>query len=456
MARTSRIGSGLLLAGGAAVLALMAYTLSLGDGRFRSRSNPSIGVRDVDVFFPDRIDWRDFRLGIAECGERGLLSVEFDGDDHLLIKTPRKGRLVRFVWHRVRGRQETAQDVRRLTTSDSPPLAIVGSGNTAVTLEIAQALRDSAKGGDDADQPPVLLLPWASSVFADGPVGTSIRTPVLEIYGRRTFRFCPNNQQLADLVIGSLAASEPGKPPHRVVMVVDAHDPYSVDLAAGFAKSIRSLAPKAEIETESDPEPYPGLTDVPGLVERHWAEAVWQRAHQEAAGRITWVILPLQAEPAKRLLLALRGLARASNDVNGGPIRVLCGDAISVDVLSSLLGPRSIPVWAASPASTPAPGIGIDHDVQVHAEIVSAVVRCLDGPQDDLRTALVGLEISAGDRAAFGRSIAFALSGERRGSDLGLVFAARPGQSRVQAYTRGENGRWGSPVPVSAAIEVAR
>jgi hypothetical protein len=434
----------------------MAYTLSLGDGRIAARANAASGVRDVDVFFPDRIDWRDFRLGIAECADRGLVAVEFDGDDHLLIKTPRKGRLARFVWRGVRGRQETAQEVRRLSTSDAPPMAIVGSGNTALTLELAIALRDSVKGRGDDEAAPVLLVPWATSVYADGPAGVSARTPLLDVYARRTFRFCPNNQQLADLVTGALAANEPGKLPDRVVMVVDSHDPYSVDLAAGFARSIRNLAPKAVIDTEADPEPYPGLTDVPGIVERHWAEAVWQRAHQDAQGRLTWVVLPLQAEPAKRLLLALRGLARVSNDVNGGPIRVLCGDAISVEVLSSLLGPRGVPVWAASPASTPAPGIGIDHDVQVHAEIVSAVVRCLDGPEDDLRKALVDLEIPAADRAAFGRSIAFAASGERRGSDLGLVLAARPGQSRVLAYTRGENGRWASPVAVSAAIEVAR
>ena len=107
---------------------------------------------------------------------------------------------------------------------------------------------------------------------------------------------------------------------------------------------------------------------------------------------------------------------------------------MGVDVLAPLLGPRAVPVWAASPASTPEPGLGVAHDVQVPAEITAAIIRCLDEPGDDLRRALLTLEIPASDPSAFGRSIAFTARGERRGSDLGLVLAARPGQSQVLAY----------------------
>ena len=184
-------------------------------------------------------------------------------------------------------------EIRRLAGAPVPPLAIVGSGNTALTLELAAALRDSSKSLEGRQRSPVLLIPWATTVQAQNGDASSGQTPLLEIDAGAAFRFCPNNQQLADLVARCVTAHESGVLPRRVVMVVDSHDPYSVDLAGCFAKSIRSLAPLAQIETQSDPEPYPGLTEIPGQRERHWAEELWQQAHRETGGQVTWVVLPL-------------------------------------------------------------------------------------------------------------------------------------------------------------------
>jgi hypothetical protein len=454
---TSRWGGALLLLGGVAVLGLMAYTLALDISPSPKRVKPAVDVRDVAVFFADRTDWKDFRLAIAECAERDLLAIEYDGDDHLLVKTPNKGHLIRFVWHGTRGRQAIAEEVRRVCASSSPPLAVVGSGNTALTLDLAAALRDCATRSRGANPAPVLLVPWATSVLVPDAERTGSLTPLLSVFAGHTFRFCPNNGQLADLVTRCALQAGPAAAPTRVVIVLDDHDPYSVDLAACFQAAIRSVVPSAQIESQGDPEPYPGLTELPGTRERQWAEELWNRVGRGQTGEVTWVVLPLQAEPAKRLLLALRGVARASSDRNDKRLRVLCGDSIGADDLAPFLGPRAIPIWAASPASAPAPGLGVAHDVQVPAEITSAIIRCIDDDSgDDLRAALLRLSIPTADPATFGRSIAFEAGGERRGSDLGIVLAVLPGQRQVLAYRRTERGGWGTAVPVTPSIEVAR
>jgi hypothetical protein len=457
MGRTSRVGSGLLLAGGLALVGLMAYTLALEDRHHYRNDHWESNVADVAVFFPDRIDWSDLRLGISECARRGLITVEYDGDDQVLVKTTDQSRLLRFVWRGVRGQRETFDEARRLADSDDPPIAFVGSGNTALTVELATALREAADVTPEPAHLPILMIPWATAVLADRHGGGSEKTPLLGVHSGRTFRFCPNNQRQAEMVVRCLMQSEPSSPPTRVVMVVDSHDPYSVDLAACFDRAIHAVAPRAKVERQANLESLAGLTDVPGPPERAWAETEWRRAHDGGAAQVTWVVLPLQAEPSKRLLKALRAQVRETSDKENVPIRVLCGDAIGVDALWPMVGSSVIPVWTASPASTPAaPGLGLAHDVQVPGEMVSALVKCIDRSDSDLRQGLLELNIPPSDRSAFGRAIAFEHSGERRGSDLGLVLAVRPGRPEVLAITRGPNGTWNPPVPLAPPIEVVR
>ena len=133
-------------------------------------------------------------------------------------------------------------------------------------------------------------------------------------------------------------------------------------------------------------------------------------------------------------------------------LRVLCGDAIGVDVLREIPVDCPFSLWGFSPVSLPGadrpPDSVLATNAQVSAEIVSALVYCLDGPSrevpnaDALADALAALRLSARDRAAFGRSLAFAPTGERQGSDLGHVLMSPPGGQTVFAIERLEGGRW--------------
>jgi hypothetical protein len=157
------------------------------------------------------------------------------------------------------------------------------------------------------------------------------------------------------------------------------------------------------------------------------------------------------------------------------PLRVVCGDAVGLTVLARWVGKTIFPIWCISFDDLPvtragAGGAGgaerggqviqagfanLAVNIQLPAEIVSALMRCLDAMSDRettadrLRDALVGLEISARDRAALGRSIAFTRAGERRGDDLGHVLLVLPERVDVLALTRDDAGKWGAPTAVS-------
>jgi hypothetical protein len=431
----------------------MVYTVALEDRRRAGSASPSQDAAEVAVFFPDRVDWHDFRQGVSTCAERGIVKLVHEDNDEVTVETPAKHRLIRYSWNRVRGRSETRAEVRRLAGLKSAPIAYIGSGNTALTVELAEAVRDEASA--DPERAPVLLVPWATSV-ATASLGQNQRPlGLLDILPGRTFRFCPNNRKLADVLVRCLIERERPLLPTRVFTVVDEHDPYSADLARGFHDAIAAVAPQAQIVRQRDPLPFPGLVDAPGSQERHWAEEMWKTALDAGHDHATWVVLPLQAEPAKRLLQALRSAVRPTGGTNAANLRVLCGDAIGLDVLSDLVGPRTLTLWTFSPASTPSPGLPIDHDAQVPAEMVSALARCLDDSRGDLRAALAALDLPADHPAAIGRSLAFDKSGERAGDDVGLVLRLVPGRGEVLAYARRRSGDWGppalvAPIPIEA------
>ncbi len=89
MAMWCRIGNGLLLVGGLALAALMAYTLSL-DIEGTGWVGPS-GAADVAVVLPDRANWHDFRKGIWTCDRQGLVHVVRDETDAITVETPSAG-----------------------------------------------------------------------------------------------------------------------------------------------------------------------------------------------------------------------------------------------------------------------------------------------------------------------------------------------------------------------------
>ncbi len=449
-----RFGTGLLGASGLALAGLMAYTLAFeGCGG----SDPSPAAADavpVAVFFPDRGDWSDFRHGVEACVARGLARAVRDDGESLTVATPRLGRAVRFDWRGVRGLGETADEVGRLARADRPPVAVVGSSTSLLTASLAGALRDS--GGSS----PVLLIPWATALDVLDPA-TGRAGPLLEIDRDRTFRFCPDNRELAGSVVACLAGQGGGEGPARAFVVVDPRDPYSTDLAACFRAAIGARFPgvavveRAEALQTPSAHRLPGTPVVPSAAELALADEVWTAAEAEAGsesappGRTTWVVLPLQGDPGRRMLAALRRRSSWRGKLGSdGPVRVVCGDGIDRPTLEGLVGLRSFPIWSASAFSTRPGQLGLRDDAQTLAEVAAGLFRIIDdlGPgsavtAEAIRSGFDRLDLDATDPAAFGRPLAFEPGGERRG-EVGRVLAIRPGSPGVLEFAVGPDGLW--------------
>lgn len=457
----NRIGHALLWIGGFVLAGLMAYTVAFdfGHGGARRPVKAGRGEVTVAVFYPDRTLWQEFRHGVRACIKKGLATPVEESEGAVVIVTPTSKRLIRFELHGVRGLRETKDEVRRLLERSPPPLAFVGSSNTVLTEAIAEALRAAA--GPEGGKGPVLLVPWASAVLADRPEPGEGPVALLDVNPGRTFRFCPNNQLQADLLIRCLANHDAGRPPGRAMLVVDRHDPYSEDLAASFQRAVKHVARDTEIVEKSASPSLPVLNDssaLPGPAEEALAESIWRDAEGQPGGRTTWVLLPLQDEPTRRMIAALRRHAHRGSRPGDGLLRVVCGDGIGFSNLSQLAGRCPFTIWSSSSASAPAAaqalGQGLSPDTQIPAEIVSALVCCLD-PADArpesptaLRDALAALHLNPNDRAAMGRSLAFSRNGERVGDDVGHVLMIRPDRRAVFAVTRRPHGGWNDPEPL--------
>src|SRR5262249_34908328 len=188
-----------------------------------------------------------------------------------------------------------------------------------------------------------LLIPWASSVLAERPEPGEGPVALMDIYRGRSFRFCLNNQFQADLIARYLAGLEGNGRLHKAVVVEDRYDQYSVDFGACFRRAIGHVVPSAEIIDRSDTVGLPVLYDpaaLPTPAEEALAESIWRDAESLPQGEATWVILPLQKEPTRRLLEALSRSPHARREPHPGdtPLRVVCGDTIGVGTLSQLAG----------------------------------------------------------------------------------------------------------------------
>ena len=432
---------GIFLGGfGLALGLLMVYTLSFeGTGR-RGRPETPGGLIDVPVFFLERSEWRIFARGVVACTDaaRGLGRIVRDDDDVLVVETARHRRPIQFTWHGVRGERQAHDEVRRVVEADAP-VAVIGASNTVTTLALARGLRDLTS---QQTAGPLLLVPWATSV------------ELLDEYPGRTFRFCSNNRRLAALLVGGLGARPGRAGPRRVEMVVDRLDPYSVDLAECVRREVARAFPKAEIlapvdETASGPGPrFSGRGAQPTSADVRHAREIWREVSEGPEGE-TWVILPLQNDPARRMLLALNGAAPSRHEADRRPLTVVCGDTVGPTTLAWFANQLAFTVWGASPASNHAAERGLPEDVMEQAETVAALLIALDRPgppatADALRDALLHLG-GAKPPEPFGRPLAFAASGERLGFEPGEAFLLRPDTPEVFVYA---DGRWDDPRPV--------
>lgn len=429
----SRAGTLSLVIGGLALVAWMGYALTYGVGA-PGEGDQAGPVVEVAVFLPGRDDWVDIREGVAACRSRGLVEDVVEGPGSIEFRTPGQKRAVRLSWVEGGGVVSTRERVARLVDRPGPPSAFVGSNNTVLTAALAEALAEAVERRPDRGAAPVLLVPWATSVRVDRPGAASV--PLLGLYRGRTFRFCPNNRQEAELV-ARVATDRQGEPGGAMI-VVDGNDPYSRDLAEGFERALEVVAPGARAVIRRLDLSGPGsggLDDRPGPIELAEADRIWRFVAESPGEGPVWAVLPLQGSPTRRMIRALVDRSGPISPRVLDRLQVLCGDGIGRDTLRDLAGRCTLPVWCVSSGTLPEEGD--PGSSQVPSEIVSALALLLDLPGDrvpDLAAGLSSLDLPADARAAFGRSLGFDESGERLAGDLGHVLAILPGESEVLAF----------------------
>ena len=440
MLTASRISNALFGTVALGLLGVMAYALALGG--FSVPGGVGTAV-EVVVYYPDANSWRSFRTGVEIAVDRGLVDPIEQSTDSITIRDHRDGRAIRFVWDGALGIREIRESLARRIESETPPVAVIGSTNTALTVGLAEELAEHRREKSHGPMPPVLLIPSATSVRVQVDptrVGETATTPLLAIYEGRSFRFCLNNERLAARVVEFLADRR-GERPAEAIAVIDRDDPFSIDLARYFEQSVKRVAPEAPT-SRNDPRPtYANSAGSATAEEVALAESIWSKA-RALGDRPVWVLLTTQGEPANRILDVLRERAPKPPDL---PInlRVLCGDGIGRWALDSYAGALPFPVYSSASSSASVRSITRLENMstgQVEAEMIAALVACLDN-RTDLAAGLAKLHLAPGSSEAIGRTLAFA-EGERAGDDLGHVLEARPDEPALLAHEPIGEGRW--------------
>ena len=177
----------------------------------------------------------------------------------MVLETPRQKRRIRFALHDVRGVQMTKEAVRRLAAETPPPIALVGSSNTVLTVALAEALRDSA--GDEAEKRPGPARPLGvvgpgrlPRARRRGRSPCSASTPAGPSASARTTRARP--------IWSSAACSTRTRQPTpaRAFILEDRHDAYSADLAESFQRAINRMAPKAVVIQDRNALAFSGVS----------------------------------------------------------------------------------------------------------------------------------------------------------------------------------------------------
>ena len=466
----NRVGTGLFGVAGLLLTSLMAYTLFFTggrptDGQGSATGGPADAAVRVAIFLPDPQDWTDFRRAVLACEPKPLIRLVAEAEDRLIVESTRSRRRIQFERHDVRGVSDTRDEVRQLARDPVPPVALVGSTTSVLTVAIAEPLRDEGSRG------PILAIPWATAVMVQRPVGERGENrpdlvPLIEIDPDRTFRFCPNNRRLADSVVDCLVARDEGRLPGKVFLVVDPFDPYSDDLAACFRQAIRARKPDVEIVERADAVDLPSFTHStntlpePSPAENKLADAILL-SREAGDVRPTWVVLPLQDQPARRIITALRRRSAWQTTTDdpppsSGSLRVVCGDAIERQALHAMAESGGLSIWCASTSATVPTDQGVSDDTQTLAEIATALVWAVDqastdapGP-DQIRDAWKRIDLAADDPMTFGRRLAFESNGERRG-DLERVLAIQPGRTEPVEFARAGGQSW-QPVAIPAPV----
>ena len=421
MPQRSTVPPWLLSAAALGLIAFMIYALLLGSDvlRFGTHGRETI---DAAVFYPDLSSWRAVVAAAEAAQARGLVQVVQVQPESVSLRLPRTGRTLKLDWIPNRGTVETRTALESLLARPNPPRAIIGSSNTALTLALASALatRGTAKTS------PVLLLPDASAVAVNSGSDAGL---LLSQFPGRTFRVGLDNAHLANLLVQAQTTPE-RSPPSSVVIVIDPRDPCSIDFANHFERVLRTRFPAAEVARDE----LNSETDISQLAH----QLVRDAANNRSAG-MPWIVLTLQGDPARRVLLALQ---QASPGAPPASFWVLCGDGLGLQSLEQLQPRLRYPVSCASSLSPRTSSLSngrANFASQLHTEGIGALAGVLDQPSlpEDLAAALEGRTVTEN---AARRPIAFR-DGERDGVGLGSVLELLPTSSRIKARAPDASGR---------------
>ncbi|QDU59193.1 hypothetical protein Pan216_00200 [Planctomycetes bacterium Pan216] len=329
--------------------------------------SPSADVSEVGVVFPGTNErrWVDFVAGVKLAAKRLDLDVSTRREAHecLVELSPKP---VLFRWYPDVGTGSIHRRVTGACTQSQPPVALVGAHNSVLTLAIAEALADCP----DPDRAPVLLMTEAT------------KDDLIDIHAERSFRFGFNNSHQAKTVVDRLVTyfADEGfaKAKVRAIIVDVVDDPFSVDLAHRYNKSLTqafgpiAVAPPAEFAGRDplDPDgPYWSLTTSTGRYEdpnpEEWdlARATIDRMAENPRNR--WVlVLPVTTTPFRRFTHALEETLRTWSDPDVSKmvrehLVLLSGDSTNYHSFREVVG------------RTPAPFIFFDHVNPIDPSIVT-------------------------------------------------------------------------------------
>lgn len=310
---------------------------------------------------------------------------------------------LRIRWYKVAAEASTDDWVKALAARDPAPLAVVGGATSDRAHDLALAL--NAQTGWHGDRP-LLFITTATmdDVYPPTPAGSDNHPPasalrnLVEVYPRRSFRFCFSNRQMAQAVTDfvlqepTLRPGPPVRPEVRMVFggaagpwpaalrlpelaspwpaafaLEWADDPYSGDLCDKFGDAITSrlLPPPKADRWEPTPPGAPRVVrdrnrPIPfsegGFSRPNPGElaAVLEVLRQlPPAGERSLLVVPTgSSAPARRVLLAL------SERLPGAGRRLVAvtGDGLSVNTF------YRDAEWAWPARSIPIPFVCFAHE----------------------------------------------------------------------------------------------
>ncbi|WP_020471175.1 hypothetical protein [Zavarzinella formosa] len=362
------------------ILMLVGAGIALG---LRSQFQPRVGkvspvpAGDVELAWihttTNAQTWERFVAGVHEAA-RQLPDMEVDDSAAFLDQTVSVPEVsigfrdqpnrIRIRWYKISSEVSTREWVAKLAERDPPPLAFIGGGSSDRAIELAKALHDQEEWKGSK---PLLCLTTATADWADADLpregGNENAVKLIDIYPKRSFRFCFTNSAMARAVLDfvwqtpSLRPHGPGGPPAALAHLgalspwngiavapllsyetpPQAHilswmdDPYSADLALRFRELFRPGAGLGlectAVEVSEIRYSVGTFTSVnpreTGSTELILAEGT------PARGRKFLLVLPAATQPARRMIRAFA----ADSPMIGRSMVAVTGDGISFNTV---------------------------------------------------------------------------------------------------------------------------